>query len=1238
MSQKYDGSIRIDATITDEKVKKGLDSIQRSTESAAKDIEDSFGRASKSVIKLAAAYMGLNKALSSISAGVAYNKQLESAQLGIASIVASTFELRDAQGQVLAGQEKFAAAQRMSLDMAKALDVASMQSTAAYTDLLSSFQTNLAPAAQMGLAWQDTLDVTIRMSNVLESMGLSMEFLNYETQRILTGNDFVNSRVAKRLGLTREEIKAWGEGEKFMENFNRRFEAFVYSGQAAEKTFSAVSAYFTDTLQSLSAEAGKGLFESLKASMLEVADAFYEIDSASKSFKITEEMQPLVTLVQDMLTGLGDIGKDVTEGFVDSLRALSGFIDKNQGAFDRLGAGIKTIAANFDVAVVGIGAYTVAQKVAKSSADGWIATQRQEIQVWREKAHVEAEAELIRAKAQQDAAIMNQAQVAWKTRQVDLIAKSMIGTENESRAVAMLSVQQKKLAAADAEVAVATVAVDAAQKKAIASTNLFAIAQVRLRAVIAAARTAFLGLVKTVLPIAAITALTSAIYKLATRQSDSERIAEKYSSTIAGIKGSAKDAQSAIEELERATQGAGESKLKALHEETKADLRAIESELAKFQERAVRYRDRSGQTIEKIVGSGAISDMVKELMEGGKAVKDFEDAIYKLFNDGQIDLTMRDSLIDLAYKYEAVKTKVGVVDEAIQRFIQTNNTASNSYTASAQSTDALVEAMNRLNQAAKVESIDDAIKILSDLTINTDAAKEAAVDLKKAKAEEAIAFIQTQIAGAEYAAQMADVAAADAFVAGDQAGLEAALKRKQEALEAAATAAAMLADYQAAINAPGFTWSGGSSSSTSTTKKELIDIKDYLKQFYAELAVMQGEGGAEFTLGLSEGLKKLENDLKGVAGVTRDTTEALKKQFTEAFAAKTIQDFTDKIDQLEGRSDEVVRRKLAADAETFAAALKAAGMNAEEAAAEVQRFYDAASKDIDKANLETLTGFLRELSEMSGDRNIGIAQQNELLEIQAGIFRDLLPESMKEYADAWLQLKKEQADDSWLGGAKEAIQDYFNEWTKESSIAQKQVQAGLDFIGGAADQVIDGIFDGAEIRVDQLFKDLAKQLMKIALNQMFAGILQGMFGGGGAVSTFSTGGYTGDAPKDQIVGAVHGKEYVLNADATKNIGVQNLNALNRGVDLGVVAQLSQSSNMGGRFVSEQRAPVNTSIIYSPTIDIDYSAPEGSNPVADAQQMAEIVGSRLRRDFERMIDQRIMTNTRPGGLLNRGIGG
>ncbi|HCA5057722.1 TPA: tape measure protein [Acinetobacter baumannii] len=51
------------------------------------------------------------------------------------------------------------------------------------------------------------------------------------------------------------------------------------------------------------------------------------------------------------------------------------------------------------------------------------------------------------------------------------------------------------------------------------------------------------------------------------------------------------------------------------------------------------------------------------------------------------------------------------------------------------------------------------------------------------------------------------------------------------------------------------------------------------------------------------------------------------------------------------------------------------------------------------------------------------------------------------------------------------------------------------------------------------------------------------------IAGFSSGGYTGNMGRGDVAGVVHGQEYVLNAAATKRVGVDTLNAINSGQSL-----------------------------------------------------------------------------------------
>lgn len=101
---------------------------------------------------------------------------------------------------------------------------------------------------------------------------------------------------------------------------------------------------------------------------------------------------------------------------------------------------------------------------------------------------------------------------------------------------------------------------------------------------------------------------------------------------------------------------------------------------------------------------------------------------------------------------------------------------------------------------------------------------------------------------------------------------------------------------------------------------------------------------------------------------------------------------------------------------------------------------------------------------------------------------------------------------------------------------------------------------------------------------------------------FSTGGYTGNMGVNDIAGVVHGKEYVLNAAATKRIGVDNLNAMNKGASIG-----------------------NNNVSVNVVVNAD-----GSSDVQANAQMGKQMGDAIKA----AVLQTIVQEKRQGGLLSR----
>ncbi|NMU88415.1 phage tail tape measure protein [Achromobacter ruhlandii] len=182
------------------------------------------------------------------------------------------------------------------------------------------------------------------------------------------------------------------------------------------------------------------------------------------------------------------------------------------------------------------------------------------------------------------------------------------------------------------------------------------------------------------------------------------------------------------------------------------------------------------------------------------------------------------------------------------------------------------------------------------------------------------------------------------------------------------------------------------------------------------------------------------------------------------------------------------------------------------------------------------------------------------------VLKQSLDDRLALQADYYSQLTAMEAD--WRNGAIGGLNDYAYE---ASNVAAATRSAFTDAFKGAEDALVTFVTTG-KLNFSDLANSIIADLARIAIRQSITGVLAsslgsalgGMFAGGGGAPTagqvagatqgvnaglplsLSSGGYTGDKPRDQATGIVHGQEYVLNADTTARLGRGTLDALNAG--------------------------------------------------------------------------------------------
>ncbi|MFX6150130.1 tape measure protein [Acinetobacter baumannii] len=110
------------------------------------------------------------------------------------------------------------------------------------------------------------------------------------------------------------------------------------------------------------------------------------------------------------------------------------------------------------------------------------------------------------------------------------------------------------------------------------------------------------------------------------------------------------------------------------------------------------------------------------------------------------------------------------------------------------------------------------------------------------------------------------------------------------------------------------------------------------------------------------------------------------------------------------------------------------------------------------------------------------------------------------------------------------------------------------------------------------------------------------------IAGFSSGGYTGNMGRGDVAGVVHGQEYVLNAAATKRVGVDTLNAINSGGSL-------------ERVTSSNAQPVTIQVYVN-----DSGVNTNGANTQDQKQLGQLIGNAVRTI--------IRQEQRQGGLLSK----
>ncbi|QDP47460.1 MAG: putative tail tape measure protein [Prokaryotic dsDNA virus sp.] len=248
----------------------------------------------------------------------------------------------------------------------------------------------------------------------------------------------------------------------------------------------------------------------------------------------------------------------------------------------------------------------------------------------------------------------------------------------------------------------------------------------------------------------------------------------------------------------------------------------------------------------------------------------------------------------------------------------------------------------------------------------------------------------------------------------------------------------------------------------------------------------------------------------------------------------------------------------------------------------------------------------------------------ELLTSENGALQKLLATTnVQDATSVWMRdFERPHADamiDSWPTrlGAAEAALTRFGSTATDATKNLGTLGTGFDTFGGALASVAQSFASGGG----------SGGLTGIlgTIGSALAGVI--------GLPGFAKGGATGGSDPSRVAGLVHEEEFVFDAEATRRIGVQNLEAIRRGRMPGY-ARGGYVSNAGDyAFLSEGSANGNAPIDMRPVINVQNNT---SIPV-EKSNIEETTGPRGQRQYTLALSDAVATGlTTPGGKAGRAI--